>query len=186
MLNLFLLGHLLLRLSPIRSRIGSFSIFAGSGTATVRHCRSGVWHYHCLCRLICTNSVLPFKLHTLIAIHNLSSICLGSFRVVEPMLDWGVSPLLELRSFWFIHLLVTYLSLTTQATLANYLTESCNLLSYCLHVCKVSGISIQINIITFFTTLTSGGSRGILYLRGIWVAIPKNVILQLKFVVLFI
>jgi hypothetical protein len=78
------------------------------------------------------------------------------------------------------------LSLTTQAALANDLIEPSNLLSHCFHVCKVSGISIQIKIITFFTTLTSGGSRGILCLRRMWVAIPKNIILQLKLFVLFI
>jgi hypothetical protein len=78
------------------------------------------------------------------------------------------------------------LSLTIQGTLANDLIESSNLFSYCLHVCKVSGISIQIKIITFFTTLASGGNGGILCLRGMWVAIPKIVILLLKFFVLFI
>jgi hypothetical protein len=33
--------------------------------------------------------------------------------------------------------------------------------------------------------LASGGSRGVHYLRGLWGALPKNVILQLNFFVLF-
>jgi hypothetical protein len=78
------------------------------------------------------------------------------------------------------------LSLTTQAALANDLTEPSNLLPHCLHVFKFSGISIQIKIIIFFTTLTSGGSRGIFCLRGMRVAILNNIILQLKLFVLFI
>ena len=142
LLNLFLLEHLLIGLNLIRGIIGSLPIFAKSGTtglhcgtAVVRHCR-------CLCRLIYTNSFLPLKLDTFIAIYDLSSICLGSCSVPKPMLDWGVSPLLELRHFWIICLLVTYLSLTTQAALANDVIESSNFFSHCLHICKVSGISI--------------------------------------------
>ena len=92
--NLFLLVHLLLGLSLIRSRIGSLPIFMGRGTAAlhygtaaVRHYRSRTLHCHGLCRLIYTNFALPLKLHTLIAIHYPSFICLGSFYVAEAMLD---------------------------------------------------------------------------------------------------
>jgi hypothetical protein len=108
----------------------------------VRHCRSMVRHCRCLCRPICTNFSLPFKLDILIAIYDLSSICFGSCSVPKPILDWGVSPLLELRHSWIICLLVTYLSLTTQAALANDLIEPSNLLSRSLHISKVSEISI--------------------------------------------
>ena len=57
------------------------------------------------------------------------------------------------------------LSLVNHAPFTNDLIEPCNLLSHSLYIGKVSGIGIQIKIITFSTTLASGGSRGILCLR---------------------
>ena len=89
-----MLEHLLHGLTLIRNRIGSLSIFVGRGIAALHRGTATAWHYlsgtlHCLdlCRLLYTNSALPLKLHTLIAIHYLSYICLGSFCVAKPMLD---------------------------------------------------------------------------------------------------
>jgi hypothetical protein len=81
LLNLFLLGHLLLGLSLIRNRIGSLSIFAGSGTATL----------HCGTATVCAGCSIPILSFlsncTHSYIYNLSSICLGSFCMSESMLD---------------------------------------------------------------------------------------------------
>jgi hypothetical protein len=77
MRNLILLEHLLHVLSLIRNKIGSLPIFVERSTAALGH-YAGY-----------STPILPFplKLYTLIAIDYLSSICLGSFCVAEPMLD---------------------------------------------------------------------------------------------------